>query len=62
LGFLVDVQLEKRHRSGTDNSLTVPTKALGFTHGLLCEARKFTHIDYSWREPLVPELLEALGC
>ena len=32
-------------------------KALAFTHGLLCEARKLTHVAYLRRDPLVPELL-----
>ena len=26
-------------------------------HGLLCEARKLTHVAYLRRDPLVPELL-----
>jgi hypothetical protein len=41
----------------SNNSLPPLTKALAFTHGLLCEARKLTHIAYLRRDPLVPELL-----
>jgi Transposase DDE domain group 1 len=41
----------------SNNSLTALTKALAFTHGLLCDARKLTHIAYLRRDPLVPELL-----
>ena len=32
-------------------------KALAFMHGLLCDARKLTHVAYLRRDPLVPELL-----
>jgi hypothetical protein len=32
-------------------------KALAFRHGLLCDARKLTHVAYLRRDPLVPELL-----
>jgi Transposase DDE domain group 1 len=41
----------------SNNSITALAKALAFTHGLLCEARKLTHIAYLRRDPLVPELL-----
>jgi Transposase DDE domain group 1 len=41
----------------SNNSITALTKALAFTHGLLCDARKLTHIAYLRRDPLVPELL-----
>jgi hypothetical protein len=30
---------------------------LAFMHGLLCEARKLTHVAYLRRDPVVPELL-----
>src|SRR5271154_3788332 len=42
------------HPSGWVKALA---KALAFTHGLLCDARKLTHIAYLRRDPLVPELL-----
>ena len=41
----------------SNNSITALTKALAFTHGLLCDARKLTHIACLRRDPLVPELL-----
>ncbi len=43
--------------SGSNNHLSPLAKALAFTHGLLCEARKLTHVAYLRRDPLVPELL-----
>lgn len=46
------------HRPPTSNNhLTPLAKALAFCHGLLCEARKLTHVAYLRRDPLVPELL-----
>ena len=41
----------------SNNSLTALAKGLAFMHGLLCDARKLTHIAYLRRDPLVPELL-----
>src|SRR5687767_5060403 len=41
----------------SNNHLTPLEKALAFTHGVLCEARRLTHIAYFRRDPLVPELL-----
>jgi hypothetical protein len=41
----------------SNNSLSALAKALAFTHGLLCDARKLTHVAYLRRDPLVPELL-----
>src|SRR5581483_5146063 len=41
----------------SNNSISALAKALAFTHGLLCEARKLTHIAYLRRDPVVPELL-----
>jgi hypothetical protein len=41
----------------SNNHLSAVDKALAFTHGLLCEARKLTHVAYFRRDPLVPELL-----
>jgi hypothetical protein len=46
------------HRTPTSNNhLTPLEKALAFSHGLLCEARKLTHVAYFRRDPVVPELL-----
>ena len=46
------------HRAPTSNNhLTPLEKALAFAHGLLCEARKLTHVAYFRRDPVVPELL-----
>lgn len=46
------------HRLPTSNNKLLPVeKALAFTHGLLCQARKLTHVAYLRRDPLVPELL-----
>lgn len=41
----------------SNNQLPALSKALAFTHGLLCEARKLTHVAYFRRDPMVPELL-----
>lgn len=41
----------------SNNHISALAKALAFMHGLLCEARKLTHIAYLRRDPLVPELL-----
>ena len=41
----------------SNNSLLPIEKALAFMHGLLCDARKLTHVAYLRRDPLVPELL-----
>lgn len=46
------------HRLPTSNHRLLPIeKALAFMHGLLCDARKLTHVAYLRRDPLVPELL-----
>jgi hypothetical protein len=46
------------HPAPTSNNHLKPLeKALAFCHGLLCEARKLTHVAYLRRDPLVPELL-----
>lgn len=46
------------HPLPTSNNHLLPVeKALAFMHGLLCEARKLTHVAYLRRDPLVPELL-----
>jgi hypothetical protein len=41
----------------SNNKLLPIEKALAFMHGLLCDARKLTHVSYLRRDPLVPELL-----
>jgi len=41
----------------SNNRLLPLEKALAFMHGLLCEARKLTHVAYLRRDPLAPELL-----
>lgn len=46
------------HRLPASNNRLLPVeKALAFMHGLLCDARKLTHVAYLRRDPLVPELL-----
>jgi Transposase DDE domain group 1 len=44
-------------RPTSNNKLLPLEKALAFMHGLLCDARKLTHVAYLRRDPLVPELL-----
>jgi hypothetical protein len=41
----------------SNNKLLPVEKALAFMHGLLCDARKLTHVSYLRRDPLAPELL-----
>ena len=41
----------------SNNHLTPLEKTLAFSHGLLCEARKLTHVAYFRRDPVVPEML-----
>ncbi len=41
----------------SNNHLTPVSKVLGFVQGLLCGAKKFTHVAYLRRDPLLPELL-----
>jgi len=46
------------HPLPTSNNRLLPIeKALAFMHGLLCDARKLTHVAYLRRDPLVPEVL-----
>jgi hypothetical protein len=46
------------HALPTSNNHLLPVeKALAFVHGLLCDARKLTHVAYLRRDPLLPELL-----
>ena len=41
----------------SNNALTPLTKVLGFVQGLLCGAKKLTHVAYLRRDPMMPELL-----
>ena len=41
----------------SNHKLLPVEKALAFMHGLLCDARKLTHVAYLRRDPLAPELL-----
>lgn len=41
----------------SNNALSPVSKALGFMQGLLCGAKKLTHVAYLRSDPLVPELL-----
>jgi hypothetical protein len=41
----------------SNNHLLPVEKALAFMHGLLCDARKLTHVAYCRRDPVVPELI-----
>jgi hypothetical protein len=46
------------HRLPLSNNHLLPIeKALAFMHGLLCEARKLTHVAYLRRDPIVPEMI-----
>src|SRR5262245_36786522 len=41
----------------SNNHLLPIEKALAFMHGLLCDARKLTHIAYLRRDPMAAQLL-----
>ena len=41
----------------SNNHLLPIEKALAFIHGLLCDARKLTHVAYLRRDPVVPALI-----
>jgi hypothetical protein len=41
----------------SNNQLTPVSKVLGFVQGLICGAKKLTHVAYLRRDPLVPEML-----
>lgn len=46
------------HPQPTSNNKLLPVeKALAFMHGVLCDARKLTHIAYLRRDPLAAELV-----
>jgi hypothetical protein len=44
-------------RPKSNNALTPVSKGLGFVQGLLCGAKKVTHVASLRRDPLMPELL-----
>ncbi len=57
-GWLQRLKAVLPHPEPTSNNHLGPLeKALAFCHGLLCEARKLTHVAYLRRDPLVPEML-----
>jgi hypothetical protein len=57
-GFLSVLEKALPHQMpATNNHLTPLEKAVGFLQGILCEARKLTHVSYLRRDPLMPELL-----
>lgn len=41
----------------SNNHIQPVCKALGFMHGLLCGAKKVTHVAYLRRDPMVPEMV-----
>lgn len=41
----------------SNNHLLPIEKALAFIHGLLCDARKLTHVAYLRRDPVASELI-----
>jgi len=46
------------HALPTSNNNLLPIeKSLAFIHGLLCDARKLTHVAYFRRDPVVPEVV-----
>src|SRR4029077_16042835 len=46
------------HPLPTSNNHLLPIeKALAFMHGLLCDARKLTHVAYFRRDPVIAELI-----
>jgi hypothetical protein len=57
-GWIATLQAVLPHPpSLSNNHLSAVAKALAFIQGLLCDARKLTHVAYLRRDPLVPELL-----
>lgn len=57
-GFIRKLEEALPHKpSLSNNNLTALEKSLAFMQGLLCEARKLTHVAYLRRDPLMPELL-----
>jgi hypothetical protein len=57
LGWSKTLATALPHAPLSNNRLAPLAKALSFMHGLLCAARKLTHVAYLRRDPLAPELL-----
>jgi hypothetical protein len=57
LGWTKTLAKALPHLPLSNNRLAPLAKALSFMQGLLCEARKLTHVAYLRRDPLTPELL-----
>ena len=58
LGWAKGLAAALPHRLPASNNHLLPLeKALAFMHGLLCDARKLTHVAYLRRDPVVPELI-----
>jgi len=49
-------------RPTSNNALSPLSKVLGFVQGLLCGAKKLTHVAYLRRDPMMPALLGKNGC
>jgi hypothetical protein len=57
-GFLRVLEKALPHQMPLSNNYLTPLeKAVGFLQGILCEARKLTHVAYLRRDPLMPPLL-----
>src|SRR5436305_4390588 len=57
-GWIKKVEERLPHTpSVSNNHLRAIDKVLAFVHGVLCDARKLTHVAYLRRDPMVPELL-----
>ena len=57
-GFVRVLEKALPHRLPlSNNNLSPVEKAVGFLQGILCEARRLTHVAYLRRDPLMPELL-----
>jgi hypothetical protein len=57
LGWTKTLARALPHTPLSNNRLAPLAKALSFIQGLLCEARKLTHVAYLRRDALAPELL-----
>jgi Transposase DDE domain group 1 len=57
-GWIELVEKSLPHAAPTSNNALSPvSKVLGFVQGLLCGAKKLTHVAYLRRDPLMPPLL-----
>lgn len=58
LDWVKSLQSSLPHPQPRSNNHLLPVeKALAFMHGLLCGARKLTHVAYLRRDPMIPTLL-----